>query len=206
MEAVNPGEQPFSTSEAILAYCLYLAGCEFCDDRTPCTNLFDAEILAKLGYRGEKLFEAANQAWQQKAKGHVQFHFKLTPRTGDLIRAYREQAAEVEKADGKASDLIAKILDLHSDSLRDEADNTETLLRISCVILKTRGEFMNLYKQMVPLLRVPVEGKEKRFDTTANGLDAKGRRISVPAHGVQKPGFKVISLNLSEEKRKRMGL
>lgn len=203
MEAVNPGEQPFSTSEAILAYCLYLAGCEFCDDRTPVTNLFDAEILAKLGFRGEKLFDAANQAWEQKAKGHVQFHFKLTPRTGDLIRAYREQAAEVEKDDGKASDVIATIL---SYGKTGAIMPDEVLLRVSCVILKTRGEFMNLFKQMVPLLRIPVEGKSRQFDTTATGLDANGKPVTVPARGVQKPGFKVISLNLSEDKRKAMKL
>lgn len=203
MEAINPGEQPFSTSEAILAYCLYLAGCEFCDDRQPCTNLFDAEILAKLGYRGEKLFEAANQAWHQKAKGHVQFHFKLTPRVADLIRAYREQEKEIRSSDGKASDMIATI-QKHGTSGAILPD--EILLRIACVILKTRGEFMNLFKQMVPLLRVPVEGKAKHFDTTATRLNDKGRRETVEAKGVQKPGFKVISLNLSEQKRKDMKL
>lgn len=203
METSNPGEQPFSTSEAILAYCLYLAGCEFCDDRTPCTNLFDAEILGKLGYRGEKLWDAANAAWQQKAKGHIQFHFKLTPRTGDLIRAYREQAAEIEKSDGKASELIIEIQkrgDLGA-FLPDEI-----LLRISCVILKTRGEFMNLFKQMVPLLRIPVEGKAKHFDTTATVKTQTGGNRTVDAKGVQKPGFKIVSLNLSEQKRKDMKL
>lgn len=203
METVNPGEQPFSTSEAVLAYSLYLAGCEFIDDRQPCSNLFDAEILAKLGYRGEKLGEAAEAAWRDEKKGHVQYHFKLTPRAADLIRAYREQAAELEKADGKASEFVMKILRHYGSGaiLEDEA-----LCRLGCVMLKTRIEFVNIWKKMVPLLRVPVEGKARTFETTATKLDEKGQSRVVDATGVQRPGFQIMSLNLSPEKRKKMGL
>lgn len=194
---------PFSTSEAILAYSLYIAGCKFLDENRPCFNLFDADILKNLGYQGTPVGEAAEQAWKAEKKGHVEYIFKLTPRTSDLIRAYRDQCKEIEgMVDGIASELVLRIVESAKKGaiLEDEA-----LLRISCVILKTRVEFVNLWKKMVPLLRVPVVGKTRHFDTTATARTSTGNRI-VEAKGVQKPGFKVISLNASEKTRKAMDL
>lgn len=184
-------EQSFDTREALLALSLSLAGCEPLDATQPCFNLFDEDILAKLGYRGEKLFPSALEAWEQKEKGDVGYVFKMSPRLPELIKAYRDQCKQIDELDGPAQILIVKIFAQHElgGILQDEM-----ILRVACVILKTRGQYVNLWKQMVPLLRVPIAGKSKNISTVAGeGL-------------VKKPGFQVVSLNISEEHRKAMRL
>lgn len=190
--------QHFKTSEAILAFCLDIAGCEFLDPRQPCVNIYDAEILGNLGYRGKPLWEGAQESWKDQKKGHVEYILKQTPRLLELIRAYRDQCAELEKPGGNATLIVISIIGaLKAGSILED----EALLRIACVNLKTRGDFMNIWKKMVPILRVPVEGKSKSFDTT---VIAKGK--SIQANAVEKPGFKIVSLNASEETRGHLGL
>lgn len=196
MNEIQSGEAPFSTQEALLALCLSLAGQEPFDAQQPCFNLYDTEILGRLGYRGKPLWEAANEAWADKKKGHVEYTFTLTARCSELIKAYREQCSDVEKLDGKAGELIAGIVLNGGAFLEDEM-----ILRIACVILKTRGEYVNMWKQMIPLLRIPNEGKAKHFDTS---IVSKGKIVE--AKGVQRPGFKVVSLNASDKTKKAMGL
>lgn len=184
--------QHFKTTEAILAFSLDIAGCEFLDPGQPCANIFDAEILGKLGYRGKPLWEAANEAWEHEQKGHVEYIFKQTPRLLELIRAYREQCDEIAKPGGNATNLIEGII-LGSESGSQLMD--EAILRVACVILKTRGDFMNIYKKMVPLLRIPETGKTKHLPTAKDGENL-----------VQKPGYKFVSLNASEETKRHLGL
>lgn len=198
MNEINPGAQPYSTSDAILAITLFLSGCQPVDPSQPCTNLYDAEILKAFGYHGEKLGEAANQAWKDRKKGHVQYHVVLTERSQYLIKAHRDQMELIEKGEGRAFDMLASILDLFKKGAFAE---DEAIMRLACVALKTRGEFVNVWKQMVPLLRIPVEGRAKRFDTTAR---VEGKVIDVK--GVHRPGFKVISLNMTKEHKKEMKL
>lgn len=142
--------------------------------------------------------EAAEAAWHDEKKGHVQYHLKLTERTLHLIRAFREQNEEVEKGEGKAFDLLAKILGLFQ---AGAIQLDETILRVACINLKTRGEFVNVWKKMVPLLRIPDEGKTKHFDTT---IVSKGK--TVEAKGVHRPGYRIVSLNASEKTKKAMNL
>lgn len=200
---MNANEQQFSTSEGMLAMCLYIAGCEFSNPAQPCFNLYDPQILSGLGLKGEKLWEGAQTAWKNKARGHVEWSFPLTGRTHELIKAYREQRKELEEADGKASDLVLKIMQSAAAGamLPDEA-----ILRIACVNLKIRAEFMNQWKNVVPLLRIPVEGKTERFNTTATGRDARGNAATVPAKGVKKPGYILVSLNASDETKRKLKL
>lgn len=195
MDAV---EQSYSTSDAILAITLFLAGCEPVDIRQPCTNLFDADILKKLGYGGEKIGEAADQAWRDGKKGHVQFHLKLTERAQFLIKAHRDQMEKIEKGEGTAFKMLAAIVEEFSAGAMAV---DELIMRTACVNLKTRGEFVNLWKQMVPLLRIPVEGKTRHFDTTATSLGK-----TVDAKGVQRPGMKIISLNASAKHKRDIRL
>lgn len=218
MNTPQPGNQPFSTSEGMLAFCLYLAGCQFSNPTEPCFNLYDPDILFALGdgakdaqgnitkpsrFSGMKRWDAATTAWKEKARGHVEWSFPLTGRTTELIKAYREQRKELEEADGKASDLVLKIMQSAAKGamLPDEA-----ILRIACVNLKIRSEFMNEWKNVVPLLRIPEKGKTEQFDTTATGRDAKGHSTTVPAKGVKKPGYVIISLNASEETKRKLKL
>lgn len=205
--------QSFDTTEAVLALCLILAGGEPLDERQPAINLFDADILFTLGggqknedgavirpsrFAGMGDLEAAKIAWKEGARGHVRYIIKLTPRLADLIRAYREQCKDIEAFDGKSGELIQKII-THAGAGAIQQD--EMILRISCVILKTRGRFVNVWKKMIPHLRIPDSGRVKHFDTT---VVSRGKMVE--AKGVERPGFKLISLNASEETKRHLGL
>lgn len=200
---MNLAEQKFSTAEGMLSFCLYLAGCKFSDPRTPCFNIYDPEILSGLGFKGEKLWDGAQRAWKQKSRGHVEWSFPLTGRTAELIKAYRDQREQMEKSDTKASEMVLEIMKSFAAGamLPDEA-----ILRVACVNLKIRADFMNLWKEMVPLLKIPKKGKTRRFDTTVTIPDGKGGSRTVPAKGVEKPGYDLVSLNASPETLKKMGL
>lgn len=196
-------QQIFGTSEGLLAFCLYLSGCELADPNQICKHIYTPDILSGLGLKGEKLWDGAQRAWTNKARGHVEYSFILTQRTGELIKAYRDQREQLEKSDAKASDMVLEIMRSASAGamLPDEA-----ILRIACVNLKIRSEFMNAWKEVVPLLKIPAAGKTKRFETTAQTRDGKGRMTTVPAKGVEKPGYILISLNASEETKRKLGL
>jgi len=195
--------QTFGTSEGLLAFCLYLAGCELADPREICKHIYNPEILSNLGFKGVQLWGAAQVAWKEKARGHVEFSFILTQRCGELIEAYREQRKELDESDAKASDLVLKIAQSFAAGamLPDEM-----ILRIACVNLKTRSEFVNAWKEVVPLLKIPVKGKAERFDTTATAHTQDGRTKIVPAKGVKKPGYILVSLNASDETKRKLGL
>lgn len=198
---MNLAQQKFSTAEGLLAFCLYLAGCELADPAQICFHLYTPEILSSLGLKGMTLWDGAQQAWKQKSRGHVEYSFILTQRCNELIQAYRAQREELEKSDDKASDLVLKIMQSAAAGamLPDEA-----ILRIACVNLKIRSEFMNAWKFVVPLLKVPERGTVKRFDSTVTIAGKDGAR-TLPAKAVSKPGYKLISLNAREETKKKMG-
>lgn len=209
------GGEPFPTGEAILALALNLAGCEPMDG-APCINIYDEDILfvyggGKKDQRGNvtkasrfadmPLFDAATQAWEERAKGDVKFIMKLTPRCADLIRAYRDQCEQVEKRDDKAFALLLEIMEsVKAGAMLED----EGILRVATVILKTRKAFVMHWKEVVPLLRVPLKGKPKHFDTTTQIPGPKGRMRTVQGKGVREPGFKTISLNASPELRKKL--
>lgn len=198
---MNP--EPFETQEAVLSFCLDLAGCEFIDKNRPCVNLFDEEMLGNLGYRGKTLWDGAQEAWKDLKKGHVKYVFIATPRLFDLIRAYREQCKELEKPGGNATTLVLQVIgQLKAETIKED----EALVRIACVNLKTRIDFVNIWKAMVPMLRIPRKGKYTTTDSTASVPDYGGKTKIVPAKVVQSPGWDLISLNASPELRKKMKL
>lgn len=195
--------QIFGTSEGLLAFCLYLSGCELADPNQICKHVYTPEILSGLGLKGEKLWDAAQRAWVNKARGHVEYSFVLTQRCGELIKAYRDQREQMEKSDVKASDMILEIAkSITAGTMLPD----EVVLRIACVNLKIRSSFMNAWKEVVPLLKIPVKGKTERFDTTATAHTQSGGTKIVPAKGVRKPGYTLISLNASEETKRKLGL
>lgn len=216
-EIHSSGDQPFSTSEKILAFCLYMAGCELIPG-TP-INLYDPEILFKIGggqcdpktkevtkpsrFSGLSPWDAAQEAWKEHAEGHVEFQFPLTQECHDLIKAYRDQREKMKESEGKGSDMAMEIM---SSAVAGAMLPNEALLRLVCVAVKMRPEFLTLWKEVVPILHVPVKGKSHTFQTTATTRDAKGGTRTVPATGVQSPGFKRISLNAGDKMRKEMGL
>lgn len=221
MSNLNGATQPFSTSEKILAYCLYMAGCEFIGPGQPCINLYDQEILFKIGggrrdpatkavttasrFAGMELWDAAQVAWKEQAEGHVEYQFILTQECHDLIKAYRDQRAKM-KADeetGKACDMAKEIMAV---AVAGAMLPAEANLRLTCVAVKTRPEFLDLWKTVVPMLHVPSKGKTVTSETTVTTKDRTGAPRTVQATAVRTPGYKRISLNASEKMRKEMGL
>lgn len=212
------GEMPFVTDEAILACCLITAGCEPMNPSAPCANIYDEEILFKIGggkrdattrevikpsrFAGMQLWDAAQAAWKESAKGDVRYEIRLTARCSDLIKIYRHQCATLLSSDKSSGELILGIIEsvVAGAMLKDEA-----VLRISCINLKTRGEFINCWKNLPPLLRAPRKGKTKISDGTARSQLLDGSYKTVPAKVVVSPGFDAISLNSSEQTRKKMG-
>lgn len=196
-------QQIFGTSEGLLAFCLYLSGCELADPNQICKHIYTPEILSGMGLKGEKLWDGAQRAWINKLRGHVEYSFILNQRTGELVKAYRDQREQLEKSDAKAADMVLEIMKSAAAGaiLPDEA-----ILRIACVNLKIRSEFMNAWKEVVPLLKIPASGKTEKFDTTATAHTRDGRTKTVPAKGVRKPGYILISLNASEETKRKLGL
>lgn len=205
---MNPGQQIFGTQEGLLAFSLYLSGCELADHSEICKHVYNPEILSKLGFKGEKLWESAQKAWANRSRGHVEFSFVLTPRTAELIKTYREQRKEIDNAmDAEGKDVSASvvILKIMQSVTAGAMLPDEAILRMTCVIGKIRSSFMNAYKETVPWLTIPEKGKTERFETTATTHDAKGNSRIVPAHGVRKPGYKQVRLDATPETLKKMG-
>ena len=201
---MSPADQPFDTQDAILAACLHFAGVPFFEERTkdatfpvPVVNLYDEEILKKLGFTGMTIEEATKKAFESGKKGSVKYLFKRTESLEALTAAYRDEVAHIEKDEGTASQRILA----HMVAAK-ATGHAETLLRIACVILKTRLEFMNLWKQTSPLIRIKMTGPNENFPTV--GKNASGKVVQ--GHGVKMPGFKLVSLNLSPKHRKQMHL
>lgn len=177
------GSQPFTTQDVALAFSLYLAGVPFQDPTQPCLNLYDAEILSKIGYRNWKLEDAARDALAKNKKGEVRYIFARTPELNDLLEAYKTQQIVIQKGEGTAVEHFAELI-----------PDPELRLKVAEVVLKMRPEFVNLWKEQSPLIRVPNPGQSK---TTDLGKDQKL---------VSSPGFRVISLNASPSTRKRLKL
>lgn len=216
MELNQSGDQPFSTSEKILAFCLNIAGCELIG----CTNYFDPEIIFTYGggqrdaktkavtkpsrFSGMSPWNAAQVMWKEKAQGHIEYQFRLTQDLQELTKAYRDQREKmnkVTKKDEKGSDAAMEIMAL---AVKGAMSQPEALLRLTCLAVKLRPEFLNLWQTVVPTLFLPVKGKVKQFDTTATFTAKEGPK-TVQAKGVKRPGYKFLNLNASEELRKQMG-
>lgn len=186
---IGQGQVPFSTTDAILAFSLYLAGVPFFDDNKPCINIYDVNILQRLGFTGQglPLEDAVRAAVKNKKKGHLEWAFKQVPELDRFLSAYRKQAKEVEAGEGK---LYAHILEIAT----EVSDPNERVVRMACLILKMRVQFINLWQKQVPLIRVFNEGQSTKTDL-GNG------KFKVSSHG-----FKIVSLNAKQETKDRMGL
>lgn len=202
MNRIGPAQQPFELSDGILAFCLYLAGVPFLTTR----NRYSAETFRGLGLRGEfDLCEAALQCVEENLKGDLKYLFGKTPDLRELIRIFSEQQELIKQAKGKleAKDVIRKLMERFA---RHEICLEETLMRIACVILKLRGPFLNRWKDQTPWVVVPDSARERKFKTSVAVETKGGGTRTVPADGVEYPGFKIIPANASPELKKKMGL
>lgn len=183
---------PFKTDDAILASCLYSAGVP--ESWNP-TNIYDEGILKKLGLGGMILWEAAKTAFKRKYRGHIEYYFERTPELAFLLKAYRDQEAII-KAEGENKDIgeaIREIMRVAAGRLNDGEtvmDEREAILRITCIVLKTRTDFVNRWKNEVPYLRIAAAGSVEKPS------------LNVERH----PGFKMIPLTASDETIQKMNL
>ncbi len=130
-------------------------------------------------------------------KGRVEYHFEHTPETGYLVNAYRDQERIVKDGEGDAAEAIREIMRLAAGRLKgDEVimDEREALLRILCVALKTRIEYVNRWKQVVPTLHI--KGKHTKTSET-NGNHKTERHVL---------NDKFIPLNASDDLLRKMQL
>jgi hypothetical protein len=148
-------------------------------------NFYDKDILTKLGLTGQGLTlrEAVERAVERKKKGHVLYAFKRTPKLRMLLKAYRTQAKIIDDdtVHGTAAQAVARVM---GDNLP-----ADTIIKLGCLLLKMRVQFGNMWREMEPMIRVRNEGRAvKRGDRTIY------------------PGVRIMSLNASEETRKKLKL
>ena len=196
---LGPAQQPWETSDGILAFCLYLAGVPFLTTR----NLYTADTLRALGFSGETdLLEAANQCVAARKKGNLKYLFRRPRELKRLLGVFTDQERRLADENGEAAEVIHALMEEYS---AKTIDLHEALMRVACIVLKLRGGFMNRWRDRPPLVQIDNPGRPRSFETTATIRTARGTK-TVPAKGVQYPGFKIISTNASEETKKKLGL
>lgn len=177
-------QAPFGTDDGILAYCLYLAGIPFFDSHQPCINVYDKDILDKLGLteQGMSLEDAVREALRRKKKGHVEYGFKMSTRLNLMIKTYRRQLKLNEDSSLTAAAMVSEIVGTEV--------SAEMLMRLACVMMKMRVAFMNVWLEMQPMIRVKNQGRARKLASGAT----------------RHPGFRMVSLNASAETRKKLKL
>jgi hypothetical protein len=194
MTELKPGDQPYNTSNAILAFCLHMAGVPWMDNYPPVRVLYSAAILQGFTngtgepyYKGWTLEKAVEHAHKTGRRGHVEYIFKRTDRLPVLTKAYRDQVEQLEKAEGFAHELVKEI------SMKSMPSDV-MMLRLACIFLKMRVPFMEMWQHAVPRVIIKNEGRVARRRTPEGG------------EIIESPGFKIVSLNASEETRKELGI
>jgi hypothetical protein len=177
---------PFKTSDAILAFCLYNLGVP---EWRPPVNVYTEPILQRLGYRGLTLIEAAKSAWNHQERGKVEYWFEKTSEIEHYLNWYSDQEAEI-KAEGNDKDIGARIREIMALATRQPEDRPEipgslmdereALIRIFCISLKFRIEFMNRWKETTAELEIPVDGKVESTGPNSTRYPGK-KRVPVTA-------------------------
>lgn len=203
MKPITEKDLPFKTGNAILAYCLHMAGVPWHDYDNPIKVIYSPEILNKFTngsgnpiYKGWELEDAVKDAHAKGLRGHITYIFQKTPRLDMLLRAYSVQVKELEEGEGKAHELILKV----SKGL-STAGWDVTMVKMACIFLKMRIPFMEKWQDMIPWVMIPNEGR-----TTQRRGMAETRYGARDALVESSPGFKMIPLNASDELKKKFGL
>lgn len=194
---------PFKTTEPILALCLRMVGVPMF---VPPMNVYDRGILARLGYRGTKLREAAIEADRQKQRGRVEFYFEKTPELDYFLKVFAEQEKEIneEGNDMDAGERIRQIMALATRPPEDRPDipgplmdEREATIRVLCIGLKMRPRFLAQWTEWTSFLDVTKDAQPPE----ELGLDSFGRK-RVRFH----PGLKRVPVNASDAMLKKLNL
>jgi hypothetical protein len=193
MKTDSPADRPFITQNALLAFALYLAGIPFVDDAKPVLNIYDQEILKKLGFSGMTIEEAADAALRAGKKGHVSYSFLFSEALPRLLKIFGEEEKSFNEETGT---VTATVTDLIASIENGEVDRQEAIVRLASLILKSRGQFMNLWKARpdLAMIRIPNAGKAEIRE------GPKGSKI------VSNPGYRMVSLNASDKTKGKLRL
>lgn len=138
------GELPITTSNAALAFCLYIAGIPFQDDQQPLSNVYDAEMLRKLGYERTPIEEAVGLAFAAGHKGHVEYGFKRALRIGEALEGFKNAQKEVEISSASGGAIVSQIIKGHAGGL---LSLPEAMAGASCITLKRWREELKHWEQ-----------------------------------------------------------
>jgi hypothetical protein len=204
-EQISSAHQPFHTTNAILAFCLWRAGVPFWTPEQPCWVIYNLEMIRKfVNGAGKPIFEgwdlkkAIEAAHKRGLRGRVIYIFRPTIRLQELLKSFRDQEQGLARDDISVEAIIKEIVAQWFDG---KIENDEALLRLACVDLKTRVEFMDLWMKMIPMMEVPNEGEVTR---NREWIETKhGPRL---ADVYDHPGLRAVSINASEETLKHLGL
>ena len=214
---------PFKTQDAILANCLRAAGFAETMlsplNLFDADILFrvgggskdkDGKVTKPSRYAGLNIVEAARRAHKEGQRGRVEYHFTHNPEIPKFCRIYTEQCQEIEHgenkedASGKLQDLIRKAGKQEKESSEfpgprgscfpDSLDPREVLMRVLCIALKLRIEFVNRWKKQTPYLVI-------RSDATASTqrLPDGGKLESIP-------GGSLVPITAPDQTFKNLGL
>jgi hypothetical protein len=176
---------PFKTTNAILAFCLYQLGVP---EWRPPVNVYDAPILESISRRLHldrmPIIRLARFCWERKELGRVEYWFEKTPEIEHYLKWYSDQEAEI-KAEGNDKDIGARIREIMALATRlpedrpkipgPLMDEREALMRIFCIALKFRIEFMNRWKETLAELEIPVDGKAQSTGPDSTRYPGKTR-------------------------------
>lgn len=175
-------KQFFQTQNTMLATALASAGVPFAEEngnRIPSLCLYHAQNLARLGYKGQTLWDAAQDAWKRKRPGTVVYQFECC-----------ELLERVKSAFDKAKE---KLVAQASQSTGPNAAGTtwsnlepEDFGRIAAFIAANRSWMMDSWWKTPPILGI-------YGDAVTEG-------------NIQTNSGKFISLNASEARRKELGI
>jgi hypothetical protein len=218
MRQIKPGEQPYHTTNAILAYCLHLAGVPWNEPGSetkrprPCRVLYSAAILRKFtDASGRPIYEgqinpATGKRWEfeegvidahkKGRRGHVEYVFQRVPRLRKLLRAYSDQEKQLEKGEGYVHELVQDLIKQFNELEPDIA-----MIRLACIMLKSRLSFMSLWQYQVPCMMIPNEGE---VETHENVVEIKGKLQQV--REITHPGYRIMSVNAKKETREHLGV
>lgn len=203
MRTIGRGQTPFSTQNAILAYCLHMAGVPWANIDHPIKVVYSEAILNKFTngsgeriYKGWEFEKAVRDAHEKGRRGHIEYMFQRTQRLDILLKTYERQVKQLEKDEGYAHELVQRI----SEGFMTDAWDV-TMVRLACVFLKMRVPFMEKWQHMIPWIVIRNEGRVTRSKGMIN--TKHGQR---EADMVSSPGWKMIPLNASKEMREKFGL
>jgi hypothetical protein len=138
------GELPFTTGNAALAFCLYIAGIPFQDDDQPLTNTYSAEILHKLGYEKTPIEEAVKLAFAAGKKGHIEYGFKRALRIGEAMQGFKDAEKTIKDSETNCAVLVQDFIRGHARGL---LSLPEALSAASAVTLKRWRDELKHWEQ-----------------------------------------------------------